>query len=145
MGKKKLKVVLDTNVLVSSLLFKGELSEIISFLKKNAIILLFSEETLKEFIKVLHYPKFDLSEDEIDYIIHIEIMPYSEMNKVNFKLEERLCNDKEDEKFLELAISSKADYVVSGDKEILKLEEIHGIKINSPKRFLQILKEEGKG
>jgi len=55
MGKKELKVVLDTNVLMSALLFKGELSKLLSLLKQRKCILLFSEKTLNEIIRVLHY------------------------------------------------------------------------------------------
>ena len=76
MGKKELKVVLDTNVLVSALLFKGELSKLLSLLKQRKCILLFSEETLNEIIRVLHYPKFALTEKEIDYLLQAEILSY---------------------------------------------------------------------
>lgn len=52
MGKRKLKVVLDTNVLISALLFRGELSKLLLPLKKGVYILLFSEGTLNELINI---------------------------------------------------------------------------------------------
>jgi putative PIN family toxin of toxin-antitoxin system len=140
-GKKKLKVVLDTNVLVSALLFKGELSKLLLPLKQGIFILLFSEETLKEFIKVLHYPKFALTEEEIEYLLQSEILPYSKIVKTIFKFDKNVCCDKDDQKFLELAISAQADYIVSGDKDLLELKEIKGIKILSPKEFLMFLEK----
>jgi len=60
MGKKKLKVILDTNVLVSALLFEGKLSGLLSFLKRGAFILLFSEETLKSLQKFFIIQNFHL-------------------------------------------------------------------------------------
>ena len=141
MGKKKLKVILDTNVLVSALLFEGRLSGLLSFLKRGAFVLLFSEETLKEFTKVLHYPKFSLTEEEIEYLLQLEILPYSKIVKTSFKFNKDICSDKDDLKFLELAVSVQADYVVSGDKDLLKLEEVRGIKILSPREFLALLEK----
>jgi len=140
MGKKKLKVVWDTNILVSTLLFKGELSKLHSFLKKNTFTLLFSEETLNEFIKVLHYPKFLLTEEEIEYLLEFEILPYSKIVKTVFKFDKKICPDEDDQKFLELAVSANADYIVTGDKDLLDLKEINKIKILSPKDFLKLLK-----
>ena len=141
MGKKKLKVVLDTNVLVSALLFKGELSKLLLPLKQGVFILLFSEETLKEFIKVLHYPKFALTKEEIDYLLQSEILPYSKIVETNFKFNKDICRDKDDQKFLELAISGRADYIVSGDKDLLDLNKIDKGAILSPKEFLMFLEK----
>ena len=142
MGKKELKVVLDTNVLVSALLFKGGLSKLLFPLKK--FILLFSEETLNEFIKVLHYPKFSLTEDEIEYLLQFEILPYSKIVEVTFKFDKEICPNKDDQKFLELAVSAKANYIITGDKDLLNLKEINKIKILSPKEFLSLLKKKIK-
>ena len=142
MGKKELKVVLDTNVLVSALLFKGGLSKLLFPLKK--FILLFSEETLNEFIKVLHYPKFSLTEEEIEYLLQFEILPYSKIVEVTFKFDKEICPDKDDLKFLELAVSAKANYIITGDKDLLNLKKINKIKILSPKEFLSLLKKKIK-
>jgi len=141
-GKKELKIVLDTNVLVSALLFKGEFSKLLFPLKK--FILLFSEETLNEFIKALHYPKFSLTKDEIEYLLQFEILPYSKIVEVTFKFDKEICPDKDDLKFLELAVSAKADYIITGDKDLLNLKEINKIKILSPKKFLSLLKKKIK-
>ena len=141
MGKKELKVVLDTNVLVSALFFKGGLSKLLFPLKQKKFILLFSEETLNEFTKVLHYPKFSLTEEEIEYLLQFEILPYSKIVEVTFKFDKEICPNKDDQKFLELAVSAKANYIITGDKDSLNLKEINKIKILSPKGFLSLLKK----
>jgi len=139
MGKKELKVVLDTNVLVSALLFKGELSKLLSLLKQRKCILLFSEETLNEIIRVLHYPKFALTEKEIDYLLQSEILSYAKIVETVLKFNKEVCRDREDQKFLELAVSAKADYIISGDKDLLDLKKINKIRILSPNEFLLLL------
>ena len=81
--------------------FKGELSKLLFPLKK--FILLFSEETLNEFIKVLHYPKFLLTKDEIEYLLQFEILPYSKIVEVTFKFDKEICPDKDDQKFFRVS------------------------------------------
>ena len=75
MGKKEkpiIKVVLDTNVLISSILFKGELSRIVDLWKRGKIIPVISRETFSELRTVLEYPKFRLTRGEIKEIIEEE-------------------------------------------------------------------------
>ena len=129
MGKRKLKVVLDTNVLVSVLLFGGKLEEIYKAWKSGKLTLLFTEKTLEEFVKVLHY-----------YLLYIEVLPFSEVIENVHTLSEDICRDKDDVKFLECALSGKADFIVSGDKDLLALKEFKGIKILNPLEFKKVLK-----
>ncbi len=63
--KKIIRVVLDTNVLISALLFKGELSRIVGLWQKGKIVPVISKETFSELKTVLEYPKFSLSGAEI--------------------------------------------------------------------------------
>ncbi len=139
MGKKKLRVVLDTNVILSALLFGGRLEFIRRAWKRGKLTLLFSEDTLEELVKVLHYPKFALTEEEIDFLLYVEILPYSETVEVKFRVEEEVCRDSDDVKFLECAVSGRADFVVSGDKELLSVGEIEGIKIITPAELKELL------
>ncbi len=60
-----MRVVLDTNVLVSALLFTGISSELVSLWRKNAITVLLSRDILEEYLRVFGYPKFQFSEAEI--------------------------------------------------------------------------------
>jgi len=138
-GKKKLRVVLDTNVILSALLFGGRLEFIRRAWKRGKLTLLFSEDTLEELVKVLHYPKFALTEEEIDFLLYVEILPYSETVEVKFRVEEEVCRDSDDVKFLECAVSGRADFVVSGDKELLSVGEIEGIKIITPAELKELL------
>jgi len=139
-GKEKLRVVLDTNVILSSLLFGGKLAFIHKAWKEGTLVLLFSEDTLEELVRVLHYPKFGLGIEEIDFLIYVEVLPYAEVVKEITEVDKDICRDKDDVKFLECAVSGGADYIVSGDDDLLSVGEIEGIKIITPAKLRRVLK-----
>ena len=140
MGKKKLRIVLDTNVVLSVLLFGGRLEFIRKALKDGQLRLLFSEDTLEELVRVLHYPKFGLEDEEIDFLIYVEVLPYAEVVENVVEIDKEICRDKDDIKFLECAVSGKADYVVSGDDDLVSIGEFEGIKIITPAELKKVLR-----
>ncbi|HUL31979.1 MAG TPA: putative toxin-antitoxin system toxin component, PIN family [Thermodesulfobacteriota bacterium] len=141
MGKKQEKVrrvVLDTNVLVSALLFKGSLSRFVQLWRRGKIIPVISKETFEELTMVLHYPKFSLSKNEIESVIEHEILPYFEVVEVLREVK-GVCRDPGDDKFISCALSASADCVVSGDKEFCDLRQYKTLKIVNPADFLRRL------
>lgn len=143
MGKKKIgvkKVVLDTNVIVSALLFKGKLSVIVNLWKEGKINPVLFKETFKELTKVLAYPKFSLTEDEIRMLLEEEIVPYFELISTA-RVVKNICQDPDDDKFLSCALSASADFIVSGDKDLTAIKQYKSIKIITPQRLLQYFKE----
>ena len=80
MGKKQkkiIRVVLDTNILISALLFKGEVSRIVGLWQKGKMTPVISKETFDELRTVLEYPIFSLSRVEIKSMIAHEILLFS--------------------------------------------------------------------
>lgn len=143
MGKKKIgvkKVVLDTNVIVSALLFKGKLSVIVNLWKEGRINPVLSKETFKELTKVLAYPKFSLPEDEIKKLIEEEIVPYFELLSSTV-IVKNVCQDQNDDKFFSCALSASADFIVSGDKDLYEIKQYKNIKIITPQKLLQFFKK----
>jgi putative PIN family toxin of toxin-antitoxin system len=141
MGKKQEKVkrvVLDTNVLVSALLFKGALSRFVELWRKGKMIPVISKETFEELITVLQYPKFSLSKDEIKYVIEHEILPYFEIIEV-VKAVKGVCRDPGDDKLISCALSASADCIVSGDKDLCDLRQYKTVKIMNTSDFLKKL------
>jgi uncharacterized protein len=134
--KERLTVVLDTNILVSALLFHGELSKIVNLWKNKSILPVFTKETFAEFREVLHYPKFSLREDEMRAILEDEVLPFFEAVEAEQQIE-RICRDSHDDKFIVCAMAAKADYVVSGDEDLLVLKKYGQIKIISASEFLK--------
>lgn len=130
MGEKKkiIRVVLDTNILVSSLIFRGMVSKIVDLWETGIIIPVISRETFDEFTKVLSYPKFSLTEEEIKAIIDDNILPFFEVVDITETVE-GVCRDTEDNKFIFCAVSASAGYIVSGDKDLCDLGRYMSIKI----------------
>lgn len=140
MGKRKkeaIKVVLDTNILVSALLFKGELSKIVDLWKKGRIIPFFSRETFDEFMRVLEYPKFSLTNTEIKTILEKEVLPYFEVVDVADEFK-GVCRDPDDNKFLSCAVSASANLIVSGDKDLCDLRTYRSVRIVSAIEFIRM-------
>ncbi len=130
MGKKKktVKVVLDTNVLLSALLFRGRVSGIVRLWEKRKFIPVISSNILKELRSVLEYPKFSLSKKEIAVILTGEILPYFEVVEVRTPVE-GICKDPDDGKFLSCAVAASADLIVAGDKSLLEVRKYGSVRI----------------
>ncbi len=130
-----MRVVLDTNVLISALLFTGISSKLVSLWQKGSITPLLSRKVLDEYLRVLSYPKFQLSEEDIKELIREEILPYAEVVKPKRRLR-IVQRDPSDNKFLECAVAGKASLIISGDKDLLSLGRYRHIRIQSPAQFL---------
>ena len=138
MGKIKIRSVIDTNVIVSAILFEGIPGKLISLWKSGRITPLASKDMMDEYIKVLAYPKFKLSENEINYICYNEILPYFEVI-VPIPGRAIIQEDPSDDKFIHCAESGKASVIISGDQHLLNLKSYGKIKILTPSRFLREL------
>ena len=136
MGQNKvIPVVVDTNVIVSALLFGGTPGRLIDLWKERRIQLFVCKEIIDEIMRVLTYPRFQLSEKEISYLIYDEILPYSEIVDIPSG-PVIISRDPSDDKFIRCAVASGADVIVSGDRHLLSLKEHGDIKILTPTRFL---------
>jgi len=133
----KPRVVLDTNVLVSALLFYGPPNRLVALWQEGRIILLVSREVLVEYLRVLSYPKFGLTQEEIKELIAENVLSYAETVTVGSH-PPVISEDPADDKFLFLADDGQVGQIVSGDKHLLSLEEYRGIKILSVRSFLEI-------
>ena len=134
-----MRVVLDTNVFISSILFSGEVSRLTDLWKDRVFTPLVSKQVLEEYIRILSYPKFNLKHEEIDYIIKDEFLLYSEPVKVITHID-LIKDDLEDNIFLSLSAGGKAEYIVSGDRHILGLKDWKQGRILSVREFLAMLK-----
>jgi putative PIN family toxin of toxin-antitoxin system len=133
-----IKVVLDTNVIISALLYGGNPSTILeSCIYDNKIEAYISPEILAELISKLKF-KFGIDDKKISIIKDIIITKFK---YVLVKESSKICRDEDDNKILDLAISSKVDFIITGYKGLLTLKSINGIRILNPREFsLEILK-----
>ena len=133
------RLVLDTNVLLSALLFQsGGLSWLRGAWQSGQIIPLASHDTTAEFLRVLIYSKFRLSDDEREDLL-ADYLPWCETVTVPGGIEILECRDPFDRPFLELAIYAGADALITGDKDLLVLAENKAISILTPAEFRALL------
>ena len=133
-----MNTVIDTNVIISAILFGGGQGKLIDLWKKGQITPLITEEIMAEYIRVLAYPKFKLSEEEINYIIHQEILPFFKVVKSK-PGPSIIKKDPDDDKFIQCAEFGNAQIIISGDRHLLALKSHHGIKILTPSQILDEL------
>jgi putative PIN family toxin of toxin-antitoxin system len=131
-----IRIVIDTNVLISALLFGGMPGKLIELWKNRRIQPLVSKQVIDEYLKVLSYPKFNLSEKEINYLLYREILPFFEVVSVKHK-PPVIKADPSDDIFIQCAQSGKARLIISGDQHLLSLKAYKEIKILSPSQFLE--------
>lgn len=129
-----MRLVLDTNVLVSAILSPASISaKILNWGEDNGIIL-YSTATLTEVLSVLGRSKFSkyIDRDDIDGLsvriktvwLFVEIL-----NQV------QLCRDPKDDKFIDLALNGEASYLITGDSDLLVLNPIQNTSVINPRTF----------
>ena len=133
------RVVLDTNVLVSALGWRGPSHSIVEKCQTGEIRLLLSLEILRELERVLRYPKLGFSEEEIAEYLGL-LAQIADLVEPGFRLSV-VEEDPSDNRFLECALAGEADYVVSGDRHLKALGSFEGIPILPPQEFLEVLEE----
>jgi putative PIN family toxin of toxin-antitoxin system len=134
------RVVLDTNIIISSALC-GALVLVLEKWDAGEFTVIVTTDVISEYFEVLNRPKFGLKQETIDRITHY-IYQFSEFvvpeEKIRF-----IEDDPKDDKFLEAAIAGKVEFIVSGDKHLLALEEFRSIPIISGREFLNWLEANG--
>lgn len=134
-----MKIVLDTNIFISAFLWQKNAKEIFIFAQNKNVKICANQELLEEFQAVLEYAKFNSCFEKAHKTLHeiidevleiVKIYPSLKFKKIIIK------EDPSDDKILSCALSSGADFIISGDKHLLKLKIFEGIPILSPRQFL---------
>jgi uncharacterized protein len=129
-------VVFDTNTILSALLFNNQLSRLRALWQGGQCLPLASKATISELMRVLAYPKFKLSIIQQQSFLD-EYLPYvKSMTKIQTIANKSICRDVNDVMFLELALTGKADYLVTGDKDLLVLQPDFQFTIITPSDFI---------
>lgn len=110
-----IRVVIDTNLIVSALIFSGRIAKLRLAWQSDRCLPLASSTTISELIRVLSYPKFKLSKTQQEDLLS-DYLPFCDL----IVMPEQLpnipeCRDHYDKPFLLLALVGKADYLVTGD------------------------------
>ncbi|MCH7754940.1 putative toxin-antitoxin system toxin component, PIN family [candidate division KSB1 bacterium] len=132
-----MRVVLDTNVFISSFLGTGTPRKIIDFWKEGKITICLSKEIVDEYVEVLE--RLGLSgEKEVEEFLQLFARNFHSLFTAKTPNLEIVKNDPDDNKFFECAVALKAQFIISGDKAVLKIKNYMGIKILSPKQFITL-------
>lgn len=134
------RAVLDTNVVLSALLFgSGEIGRLRLAWQHGHCLPLLSTATAQELIRVLTYPKFRLSAADREELLG-DYLPYARVVRMpRVPPAVPACRDPFDLAFLQLAAAGKADILVSGDRDLLALAGQTPFEILPPARFLACL------
>ena len=131
------KLTFDTNILISSTLWKNSVSrKLLDKLILQSEEIFITEEILEEYCKVLKRD-FNLSEEEIEEkaeVILSFVKVITPLSKINV-----IKEDPTDNKVLECAEESRSEYIISYDQHLLDLKEYKGIKIVLPEDFLKVI------
>ena len=129
----RVKCVVDTNVLISAALTKGTPFRIVEHLIKNNA-LIFSKETISELSSRITQPKFDKyvsAEDREAYVNNLILS--ADLVIIDNLIQG--CRDRDDDKFLETAVKGDAQFIISGDQDLLTMHRFEGIDIVTVQEF----------
>lgn len=137
-----LRVVLDTNVIISGVITDhGAPFQVLQRWRNSEFALITSEPILKEVERVLNYPKIKrkrrFTEENIRNVIEL-LRKYGIAAPADVTIE-AVPEDPADDKFIVAAVEAEADYIVSGDRHLKDIGSYHGIGIISPDEFLRVL------
>ncbi|MBW1700229.1 MAG: putative toxin-antitoxin system toxin component, PIN family [Deltaproteobacteria bacterium] len=135
----KLKAVMDTNVLISGILWRGVPFNLLRWAEEGRLRIYTSLEILSEVYRVLHYPKFQ------QYIDNQQASPGELFAKIVSlctiiqvdQVVKGVCSDADDEKFLSCALAGNVEVLVSGDKHLLDLKQYQSVRILTAQEFYQ--------
>ena len=135
---KNKRVILDTNLWISYLI-TNSFTEIYEFIQEGIIILIFSEELLDEFIEVAKKPKLKkfFSTKDVESLL-TTFNEFAELIAIESQID--VCRDKKDNFLLNLAVDGKADYLVTGDKDLLVLKRMGNTQILTYRELVEKLK-----
>ncbi|MEE9423305.1 MAG: putative toxin-antitoxin system toxin component, PIN family [Gammaproteobacteria bacterium] len=131
---------MDSNVVLPALLFsKGHLTWLRHTWITRQITPPVNQQTIRELLRVLAYPKFQLTQTEIETVPG-DFLPFTEViTQQNSQDELPLCHDNDDQKFLVLAANGYAEMLVTGDKALLELDGQTDFGIKTPAQLREIL------
>ncbi len=127
-----MKAVFDTNVLVAAFLTEGVCAKLLGRARRKQLDLVLTSFVLKEFENVL-LKKFSASKEQTRTAAKL-ISEAAELVS-HASVVSGICRDPDDDAILSSALSAKAEYLVTGDSDLLQLREFHGIKILTPAAF----------
>ena len=130
-----MRVVLDTNVFVSGLFFKGPPYQILDAWRRRVLRLVVSPEVLEEYHRVSQELAMDFP--QIDLGPPLALLETHALMRKPGRLSAPVCADPDDDKFLTCALGGRTKMVVSGDRHLLAVDGYRGIRVLRPRQFVE--------
>ncbi len=137
--RKKIKVIIDTNLFISFLIGK-RLKRLKSSLIESSVELIFAEQNIQELQIVTERSKFRKYFSKTDVVNLVKFLRITG-SVLSIDEVEELCRDPKDDFLLALSKKAKADYLVTGDKDLLEMINYHKTQIITVSKFETILNE----
>lgn len=131
-----ISIILDTNIIISAALSKNSTPDkVLNYAIDNALLLM-SEETYQELHEKLHASKFDKYVSlEVRQLFLKKLRSVAKLIDIERKI--AVCRDSKDDKFLEVAVNGFANFIVTGDKDLLVLHPFESVEILTAADFLK--------
>ncbi len=131
-----MKVVLDSNIYIAAFSSRGLCTSLFELCLDSTVIII-SEHILSEINKAFS-KKIKLPENKINDVLaylheHCMVKDYKELDR-------KVCRDPDDDNILALAKHTQADYIITGDEDLLVLKDFNSIPIVNPRNFWNIIK-----
>ena len=134
-----IKVVLDTNIFVSSF-FNGNPRKVLDLWKTGEVTLCLSKPIIDEYVEVLKRLGLQ-NESELSELLGLFARGFHVVFAAKTPELNVVKDDPDDDKFIECAVALKADFIISGDKALQAIKDYMGIKIVAPKEFIATHKQ----
>lgn len=138
-----MQVIIDANVLISCLIRPdGRTGHVREYIRAGGFVILYSRETLAGFVNVISRPrlieKYQVQEQDVHAFRSLILL---NGKRIKIKTKVSICRDPKDNDYLALALDGKADFIVSGDGDLLSLSPFQGIPVIKPADFIGILEK----
>lgn len=130
-----MRIVLDTNVLISGIFFSGPPYRILDAWRGSQFTLVISETIFAEYQRVASELSRQFPDAELNSFLALLLAESLMVQEVELK--EQICTDPDDDKFLACALAGRSKVIVSGDKELLKVSGFRGIRVLRPREFVE--------
>jgi uncharacterized protein len=139
-----IRAVLDTNVVLSGLLWHGTPHALIDRVREGTLIFISSPALLAELTDAIARPKFDTILVRSNTSRERSLAEVRELTEVIAPppLAQPVCRDPDDDAVLALGVAAKVDFIVSGDRDLLTLQNFQGIAIVTPAEALRLIDSE---
>ncbi|MBI2448070.1 putative toxin-antitoxin system toxin component, PIN family [Candidatus Microgenomates bacterium] len=134
-----MNIVLDTNIIISGLLWKGNAKVLFDFIEENEFTICLTPKILDEIKRVLEYPRIKKQLEKVSLEINevlFFLLQYSEIYS-DIEIFKVVADDPSDDMFVNCALLCGSQYIISGDQHLLKIKKFQNVAILTVREFLE--------